>query len=82
MNQSVNDEAVYRTAPATPGLLNTNITFVLHRNFKNFYDVQSSNHTFFFFIQMSFAKVNIFWVGDGVRVIVVEQHKRLSVNPF
>ena len=23
MNQSVNDEAVYRTAPATPGLLKT-----------------------------------------------------------
>ena len=22
MNQSINDEAVYRTAPATPGLLN------------------------------------------------------------
>ena len=25
MNQSVNDEAVCRTAPATPGLLNTSI---------------------------------------------------------
>ena len=24
MNQSINDEAVYRTAPATPGLLITN----------------------------------------------------------
>ena len=23
MNESMNDEAVYRTAPATPGLLNT-----------------------------------------------------------
>ena len=23
MNESINDEAVYRTAPATPGLLNT-----------------------------------------------------------
>ena len=24
INESINDEAVYRTAPATPGLLNTN----------------------------------------------------------
>ena len=23
MNESINEEAVYRTAPATPGLLNT-----------------------------------------------------------
>ena len=26
INESINDEAVYRTAPATPGLLNTVLT--------------------------------------------------------
>ena len=29
MNQSINDEAVYRTAPATPGLLNITFHLVL-----------------------------------------------------
>ena len=34
MNELINDEAVYRTAPATPGLLNTET--ISNSKYKNF----------------------------------------------
>ena len=50
MNQSVSDEPVYRTAPATPGLLNiveycckcVSIWYTFVRNLKGFYQYFAS----------------------------------------
>ena len=35
INQSMNDEAVYRTAPATPGLLNIQNKRTVYEDFSN-----------------------------------------------
>ena len=74
MNQSMNDEAVYRTAPATPGLLNIAMCSqqIRSRGFWHSNSVTASSHVVLFFHSREEIEIERYFTDSYLKSKIIQ----------